>query len=156
MPAVRFYHLTDSPAEALLPPLIGKAHEAGMRVALRGTSAARMEALDLALWRGEGFLPHGLAGGPHDADQPALLVWDDRPAGDLPNSPACLVLLDGAAVSTAEAQALERVLILFDGNDPEAVQHARNQWKALTGAGIPAEYWNRQAGRWTCQARHPA
>lgn len=156
MPAARFYHLTDSPAETLLPPLIGKALEAGMRVALRGGSEGRMAALDLALWRGEGFMPHGLAGGPHDADQPALLVWDERPAPDLPNRPACLIALDGMAVAPAEAQALDRVLIVFDGNDADAVQVARTQWKALTGAGIPAEYWNREGGRWDCQARHPA
>lgn len=156
MPAARFYHLTDSPAEALLPALIGKALEAGMRVALRGPDEGRMTALDLALWQDRGFLPHGLAGGPHDADQPVLLCWDARPAPDLPNRPACLIALDGVPVSAPEAQALERALILFDGNDPAAVQTARGQWKALTGAGIPAEYWNREGGRWACKARHPA
>jgi len=153
MAAARFYHLTDSPAEALLPGLAGKALEAGMRVALRGASAGRMAELDAALWRGEGFLPHGLAGGPHDADQPILLVWDDRPAPDLPNRPGCLIALDGVAVAAAEAQALERVLIVFDGRDPAAVETARGQWRALTGAGVPAEYWNREGGRWTCKAR---
>jgi len=156
VPAARFYHLTDSPAEALLPALIGRAMEAGMRVALRGAGRARMEALDLALWQGDGFLPHGLAGGPHDADQPALLVWDDRPAPDLPNRPACLIALDGVGVDPAEAAALERVLVVFDGQDPAAVLTARGQWRALTGAGIPAEYWNREGGRWACKARHPA
>jgi len=156
MPAARFYHLTDSPAESLLPALIGKALEAGMRVALRGADRDRMAALDAALWRAEGFLPHGLAGGAHDADQPVLLLWDSRPAPDLPNRPACLIALDGVSVDPAEAQALDRVLIVFDGADPSAVQTARGQWRALTGAGVPAEYWNREGGRWTCKARHPA
>lgn len=155
MPAARFYHLTDQPPEALLPALIGRAFEAGLRVALRGADRGRMAALDMALWRGDGFLPHGLAGGAHDADQPALLVWDARPAPELPNRPGCLIVLDGCPVDPAEAMALERVLILFDAGFPEAVETARGQWRALTAAGVPAEYWNRAGGRWACQQRHP-
>lgn len=155
MAVARFYHLTEDPLEALLPLLIGKAFEAGLRVALRGASQARMQALDRMLWQGEGFLPHGLAGGPHDGEQPALLCWDATPAPELPNRPGCLITLDAAPVNAGEAAALERLCIVFDGLDPEAVQAARAQWKALTGAGVAAEYWNRASGRWRCEARHP-
>lgn len=155
MAVARFYHLTQDPLEGLLPILIGKAFEAGLGVALRGAGQPRMEALDRQLWHGEGFLPHGLAGGPHDADQPALLYWDDRPAPDLPNRPGCLIALDATPVSAEEAQALERLCIVFDGLDPQAVEAARAQWRALTQAGIAAEYWSRASGRWTCEARHP-
>lgn len=156
MPRALFYHLAAEPAEVLLPALVGKALEAGLRLALRGADQARMEALDLALWQGEGFLPHGLAGGPHDADQPALLVWTATPAPELPNRPACLIALDGVPVDPAEAAALDRVLVVFDGADPAQLATARAQWKALTAAGIPAEYWARDGGRWICKARHPA
>lgn len=156
MPRALFYHLTAEPAEALLPILIGKALEAGLRVAVRGTDAARMAALDLALWRGDGFVPHGLAGGPHDADQPALLVCDATPAAGLPNRPDCLIALDGALLDPAEAAGLDRALVVFDGADPAQLAIARGQWKALVAAGIAAEYWNREGGRWTCKARHPA
>lgn len=151
-----FYHLDGEPCEGLLPVLIGKAFAAGLRVAVRGAGAERMAALDLALWRGEGFLPHGLAGGPFDADQPALLVWDATPAPDLPNRPACLIVLDAAPVDPAETAGLERLLVVFDGADPRALAVARAQWKALTAAGLAAEYWNRVGGRWSCKARHPA
>lgn len=156
MPRALFYQLTGDPPEVLLPTLIGKALEAGMRVAVRGAGPERMAALDLALWQGEGFLPHGLAGGLHDADQPALLVWDATPAPALSNRPACLIALDAVPVAVDEAKALERVLVVFDGTDPRQLATARGQWKALTGAGIPAEYWNREGGRWTRKAQHPA
>ena len=156
MPRALFYHLQAEPPETLLPGLIGKALEAGLRVALRGADRDRMAALDLALWQGEGFLPHGLAGGPHDADQPVLLVWDTTPATRLPNRPACLIALDGVALDPAEAAGLDRVLVVFDGADPSQLAIARGQWKALTAAGVAAEYWNRDGGRWTCKARHPA
>ena len=156
MPRALFYHLTGDPPEALLPTLIGKALEAGLRVAVRGAGPERVAALDLALWQGEGVLPPRLAGGPHDADQPALLVWDDAPAPALPNAPACLIALDGVPVAADEAAVLERVLVVFDGLDPMQLATARGQWKALTAAAIPAEYWNREGGRWTRKAQHPA
>ena len=142
-----FYHLTRSPAEALLPVLLGKASEAGWRVELRGTDPARMDRLDLHLWQGDGFLPHGQAGGPHDADQPVLLTVR-APEGPAPNAATCLIALDGAEVPAAEAQGLDRVLIVFDGNDGAAMARARDQWRALTQGGVEAEYWSEETGRW--------
>jgi DNA polymerase-3 subunit chi len=47
---------------------------------------------------------------------------------------------------------MERVCILFDGNDDAAVQVARGQWKALTGAGCAAQYWSEAGGRWEKKA----
>lgn len=150
MGAAYFYHLTRRPLEATLPMLVGKAFQAGWRVAVRGVDPGRMDWLDQKLWQGpeEGFLPHGLAGGPHDADQPVLLTT----ASDMPNAAACLMTVDGAGVEPDEVQRLERVCILFDGNDPDAVQVARGQWKALTGAGCSAQYWSEESGRWEKKA----
>ncbi|GHE05304.1 DNA polymerase III subunit chi [Defluviimonas sp. 20V17] len=150
MGAARFYHLTRSAVEAALPMLVGKSLEAGWRVAIRGTEAARMRWLDEKLWLGpeEGFLPHGLAGGPHDADQPVLLTT----APEAPNGAACVMAIDGADVTAEEVAALERVCILFDGNDPDALGRARAQWKALTEAGASAQYWSEEDGPWRMKA----
>lgn len=93
MGAALFYHLTRSAPETLLPVLIGKSLDAGWRVELRGRSAGTLAALDQRLWQGEGFLPHGLAGGPHDARQPVLLTLPDQPATNLP---ACLIAIEGS------------------------------------------------------------
>jgi DNA polymerase-3 subunit chi len=60
--------------------------------------------------------------------------------------------IDGADVSAEEVQSLQRVCILFDGNDDAAVQVARGQWKALTGAGCAAQYWSEAGGRWEKKA----
>lgn len=158
-----FYHLTRSTPEQLLPGLIGKSLETGWRVELRGRDPTRQAALDEALWRGEGFLPHGLAGGPHDARQPVLLTLDAaRPGGTPPADPvtppppangaACLVALDGASLAPAECRALERVCIVFDGNDPAALERAREQWRELRAADIPAQYWSETSGRWERRA----
>lgn len=150
MGAAYFYHLTQKPLEATLPMLLGKALGAGWRVAVRGTDAARMEWLDQKLWLGpeDGFLPHGIAGGPHDAAQPVLLTI----AKEAANDPQCLMTVDGADVEPDEVQALERVCVLFDGNDPAAVDVARGQWRSLTGAGCSAQYWSEESGRWEKKA----
>lgn len=153
MGAVYFYHLTRSAAEDTLLQLLPKAMAAGWRVVVRGRDRAALDRLDARLWLvpEEGFLAHGLAGGPFDADQPVLLT--DRP--DLPNTAACVMALDGAEVRPDEAAQLERVCILFDGNDPEAVNAARTQWRGFTGAGIAAQYWSEESGRWQKKAEHP-
>lgn len=140
-----FYHLTRSGPAQLLPMLIGKSLQAGWRVELRGRDRARQITLDEALWQGDGFLPHGLAGGVHDARQPVLLTAAGQAAT---NAPSCLMALDGAEVSGAECQALERACIIFDGNDPEALDRARAQWRALKAEGVVAQYWAETDGRW--------
>lgn len=149
MGAVFFYHLTRSPLEAALPLLLDRAMGAGWRVAVRTCDAARADWLDARLWLGpeDGFLPHGVAGGRHDRAQPVLLT-----TAGLPEGVACLMVVDGAEVAVAECQAAERVCILFDGNDPAAVQVARGQWKTLTAAGLPAQYWSEESGRWAKKA----
>lgn len=148
MGAAYFYHLTDSPLETTLPMLIGKAREAGWRVLVRTNNDGLTKRLDEALWQGpdDGFNPHGVAGGPHDADQPVLLG----------NASAegfhCVMSVAGADVTAEEINATERTCILFDGWDQEALQYARGQWKALTDAGCKAQYWAQEDGRWTKKA----
>ena len=147
MGAAYFYHLTERPLEATLPTLIQKSLEAGWRVAVRGREAAQLDHLDRQLWLGEGFLPHGLAGGPHDAEQPVLLT-----TGAVSNDATCLMSVGGAEVSTEEVASSERVCILFDGGDAGAVEHARNQWRNLTEAGVAAQYWAEEGDRWVKKA----
>lgn len=144
-----FYHLTRRPLEETLAMLLGKSLGAGWRVAVRGTDGARLAWLDERLWLGaeDGFLPHGLEGGEHDADQPVLLT-----TGAAANGAACVMSVDGAEVTAEEVAALDRVCVLFDGNDPTALQVARGQWKALKDAGASAQYWSEESGKWEKKA----
>lgn len=150
MGAAYFYHLIRQPMEAALPQLIERARAQGWGIVVRGTDPARMEWLDQKLWLGpeEQFLPHGLAGGPHDALQPVLLTTDSA----APIRAACLMAVDGADVSADETVRYERTCILFDGGDEAALNRARGQWKALTDAGVPAQYWSDESGRWEKKA----
>lgn len=149
MGVVMFYHLTASGMEETARNLLTRSLQGGWRVMLRGTDLARLQRLDGMLWQGpdDSFLPHGLDGGPHDARQPVLLG-----TGAIGNEAQALMAVDGAAVAVEEATGLERVFILFDGNDEAAVAAARVQWKSLTGAGLAAQYWSEESGRWEKKA----
>lgn len=145
-----FYHLTRRPLEATLPVLLERSRERGWRVVVRGTDRERLAWLDQKLWLGpeDGFLAHGLAGGPHDSSQPILLT-DTR---EVPNGATCLMSIDGAPITVDEVAGMERVCLLFDGHDAAAVQVARGQWKTLTAGGAAAQYWSEESGRWEMKA----
>ena len=150
MGAVYFYHLTQRPLEATLPVLLDRARGQNWRVEVRGTSEDRIRWLDEKLWLGaeDGFLPHGVAGGAHDALQPILLNAGSNPC----DAAECLMCIDGAAPKPDEVNTSARVCILFDGHDEAALPHARGQWKTLTDAGCAAQYWAQEGGRWTKKA----
>jgi DNA polymerase-3 subunit chi len=114
-------------------------------VAVRAGAPEALPALDLALWRGapDAFLPHGLAGGPHDALQPVLL----GASREAENGARCAILLAGARTDADEVAALERVCIVFDGSGA-SVEAARAQWRSLTSAGASAQYWSQDDGPW--------
>jgi DNA polymerase-3 subunit chi len=145
-----FYHMTDSPLERTLPMILTRALANGWRVLVRGVDEKRLDWLDERLWiePKDGFLPHGKAGGDFDAEQPVLLGPPDTSATGF----ACVVTLDGASITPDEIAASERACILFDGNDPAAVEAARAQWRTLTGAGVAAKYWSDAGGKWEQKA----
>jgi DNA polymerase III subunit chi len=151
---VMFFHLIQSAPADTLSINAARALGQGWRVMVRGTDKTALDQLDAALWlKGgdESFIPHGLAGGPHDADQPVLLG-----TGDPVNDARVLALIDGAGATDAEVAAMERVWVLFDGNDTARLQAAREQWKATTAAGHAAQYWSEEGGRWEKKAESPA
>lgn len=152
MGIVMFYHLTRSSAEQTARVLITRARAQGWRLMIRGTEAAELNRLDARLWATpeDSFVPHGLAGGPHDARQPVLLG-----TGPVTNAAKGLLLIDGAEVTAEEAAGLERVWILFDAANPDRLSHARSQWKHLTGAGVSAQYWSEDSGKWEKKAEKP-
>jgi DNA polymerase-3 subunit chi len=145
MTEILFYHLDRQPLEKVLPELLEKCLERGWRAVVQLGSEERCEALDAHLWtyRDEGFLPHGTARDGHPALQPVWLTTRD----DNPNGATVRFLADGAEL--AEVSSYARVVMLFDGNDQEAVERARAAWSAAKAAGHEATYWQQSArGRW--------
>ncbi len=144
-----FYHLKGQTPEQVLPALLQKSVERGWRVVVQASSEERVEALDAHLWtwRDDAFLPHGTWRDSEAAEQPILLTLTE----DNPNRAAVRFLIEGAGVP-GDAAAYERVVLLFDGNDPEAVDAARARWSAAKSAGFEVTYWQAdENGRWQRQ-----
>jgi DNA polymerase-3 subunit chi len=146
MTEILFYHLQRHPLERVLPALVEKSLERGWRVVVQAASEERIEALDAHLWifRDDSFLPHGTWREADAAEQPVLLTVHD---GN-PNGAAVRFLLDGAPVP-ADAGDYERIVLLIDGNDPDAVAAARERWSEGRAKGFEVTYWQAdENGRW--------
>lgn len=159
MGEVLFYHLTRSALETALPQLLSRSLAKGWRVEVRSPNRDRAQWLDERLWLGDeaGFLPHGMAGGPQDGDQPILLTWggaDTKDGADrAPAGADILFALDDTAFSESEVEAHTRTCLMFNGNDETALGHARKSWKAMVDAGQTAVYWAQSETGWTQKDR---
>ncbi|MBP7002843.1 DNA polymerase III subunit chi [Amaricoccus sp.] len=150
MAEVLFYRLSESPVEAALPGLLGRSLERGWRVLLRIGADAGLAFLDERLWtfRDDTFLPHGVAGGRHDASQPVLLTR----GSDNANAANVLMLVMGARAGVDEMARYDRACLFFEAGDAAAVETARDDWRAVVAAGLPAKYWAEEGGRWVLKA----
>jgi DNA polymerase-3 subunit chi len=150
MTEILFYHLHRRPLESALPQLLEKSLERGWRVIVQAASEERIEALDARLWTydDDSFLPHGTAREAEPAAQPILLTTSDHN----PNRASVRFLIDGAAMP-ADAESYERIVLMFDGEDKEAVAAARTHWGDCKAKGFDVTYWRTdEQGRWVKQA----
>ena len=150
MTEILFYQLKGQPLEQVLPPLIQKSLERGWRVAVQASSDERIEALDAHLWtwRDDAFVPHGTWRDAEAAQQPVLLTVDEAN----PNGAAVRFLVEGASMPN-DVAAYQRLVVLFDGEDPEALEEARARWSAAKKEGFEVTYWlTDKNGRWQRQA----
>ena len=143
---VDFYQLAGSSPESIIASLAGKLLGEGQRLLIVASDEAQLARLDRQLWdQGPtSFLPHGIAGGGEDANQPILLSTTP----DAPNRARNMLIADGEWRDAALS--FDRAFYLFDG---ETVQGARLAWKLLAGReGVERHYWAQEDGRWTEKA----
>jgi len=149
MTDVFFYHLQNQPLEQVLPQLLEKCLERGWRCIVQAATDERVEALDQQLWtwRDDSFLPHGTEREAEPALQPVLLTTGDGNA----NQAQVRFFVD--RTRTDDLGGYERAIHLFDGNDPDAVDAAREEWKSVQAAGHAVTYWQQDGeGRWQQKA----
>jgi len=150
MTEIVFYHLKGQTLEQVLPSLLQRSLERGWRVTVQGSTDERISALDAHLWtwRDDAFLPHGTWRDAGAAEQPILLTVND----ENPNGAAVRFLVESAAMP-GDPSAYQRVVLLFNDDDPEAVEQARVRWTAAKAAGFEVTYWQPdENGRWQRQA----
>jgi DNA polymerase III subunit chi len=144
---VLFYHLQSRSLEQSLPGLLEKTLQRKWHAVVRVGSPERLAALDDHLWTyaDESFLPHGLAV-KGEASPITLVLGDERPEGA-----NVIFCVDGAELPKTEGW--DRAVLMFDGNDPDAVSRARIAWKDIKDRGWSMTYWQQDSeGRWAQKA----
>lgn len=148
-----FYHLERRDLDNVLPGLIEKTLQRGWRALIRADTAERASAIDTRLWTydEQSFLPHALEGDGDPARQPVLVTVEENNA----NHADVLFLVGGAAPPAWDGpfvKSLARVVVMFDGRDPEMLAAARAAWKDAKAAGHDVTYWKESAsGKWEKQ-----
>jgi len=146
---VLFYHLERQPLDQILPSLLERTLARGWRAVVQSGSEERLEALDLTLWtfKEDSFLAHGTRKDGDSEHQPIYLTS----GAETPNGAGVRFMIEGA--TTADFEGFVRVVYLFDGHDPGAVETAREAWRAARAAGCQVTYWQQNsAGRWEKKA----
>jgi DNA polymerase-3 subunit chi len=153
MSEVLFYHLQRQGLEQVLPSLLEKTLQRGWR-ALVLAAPERLRHLDDHLWTytDESFLPHAIAGEGEASLQPILLLDATRPDGPGGGDGFQVCFVTDTAELPLEA-GFERLVLLFDGRDEEALAAARGQWSRARAGGHTATYWQQdESGRWQKKA----
>jgi DNA polymerase-3 subunit chi len=69
-----------------------------------------------------------------------------------PNGSNVRFLIEGAPMP-ADAEAYQRIVLVFDGDDEDAVAAARSAWTDAKAKGFEATYWQPdEQGRWVKKA----
>ena len=148
-----FYHLERKSLDDVLPGLVEKSRLRGWRVLIRADTADRAGTIDTLLWtyRDDSFLAHVLEGEGDASAQPVLITVEEYNT----NKADVLFLVGGAVPSSWSGPALAdlaRIVLMFDGRDPEMLAAARAAWKDAKAAGHDATYWKETpAGKWEKQ-----
>ncbi len=72
-----------------------------------------------------------------------------------PNGAEVLFFVDGTSAdwSGADVASAARVVLIFDGRDPAALEAARENWKQAKAGGREVTYWQQAAtGKWEKRA----
>lgn len=143
---VTFYELITSSLEKTLPKILEKVYESGFKAIVRMENAERLKSIDSAMWTYTtlGFLPHGSSIDPVEfhAYQPIwLTTGNDNPI----NATVLVITTEEYAMD----ESYDRVLDIYDGNDPVCVQNARERMDKYQEVGNEVVLWKQTLkGAW--------
>ena len=146
-PEVSFYRLTTLPIIKAAPKLIEKIYYSGQKLVVRVQDEVMIKNIDDGLWAysTKHFIPHGTFLDAHSNDQPVYLTTKI----ENPNQATIAIAL--GIVKLAELQTSKK-LYMFDGNNKEQLEFARNKWKLYKSQGIAVIYWQQTIdGTWEKQ-----
>ena len=147
MTELRFYHLQRQSADQVLPGLLMKALKNGHRIVVKLDTADEVTRLNTHLWNyhPDSFLPHGTREDGYAAYHPVWLTDDD----DNPNNSDMLVVTGTAALPDDFAQNYTMCCLMFDERNAQAIQRARDTWKAHKNSEeLSLTYWQQGENGW--------
>lgn len=143
---IRFYHLQQTPVDGALMNLLSVCVQRGWNALVVSDNDVFLQNIDDTLWQQDGFIPHAIIGkmnnGDCDSLNPILL---GNTVCDI-NTPYVLFLLHG--VDTDDFAGASVVCHLFDGQEGESVDFARNLWKKYGDGGHYLTYWQQENKTW--------
>jgi len=144
---VILYQLTTHPLEKVLPRILEKVYDGGLRALVVTDSTEHMQMLNSSLWTysSGAFLPHGADGNKmiDPADNPIWVSIDSVNK----NSATVLVLTNGRQVD--DLSDYTRCVDIFDGNDPAMLASAEKRREHYQKSGHPIVYWKQSLnGNW--------
>jgi len=147
--AIQFYHLLTTPLERALPKLLEKAYAGGFRTLLVVNSEEQADYFNQLLWTYDpnGFLPHGSMkdGNP---EQQTILIVTQEILSDFPSPNKANLLLMTNNSSPEHPELFERILDVFNGNDPKATEMARLRWTSYKNNGFSVSYFRQEDSGW--------
>ncbi len=147
MKEINFYHLTTTTLERALPKLLEKVYQSGKRAVVFTNSENRAEEINKLLWTysTNRFLPHGTKQDGFVEDQPVFITSEN----ENPNKSEIAVAISGL---TPSLESFNRLLDIFDGNNPEELANAKERWKDYKAKGFSLSYLKQDAeGKWEKQ-----
>lgn len=143
---VTFYELIATSLEKTLPKILEKVYESNLKAVIRIETEERLKSIDSAMWTYTtlGFLPHGSNADPKEfhQHQPLWLTTGT----DNPINATVLVITTQEYVTD---KTYERVLDLYDGNDPISVKNAKERMNQYQNAGNEVTIWKQNLkGAW--------
>lgn len=143
---VTFYELITTSLEKTLPKILEKVYESGLKAVIRIESTERLKAIDSAMWTYTtlGFLPHGSNADPEafHIHQPIWLTLGN----DNPINATVLVI---TTQEYATDKFYDRILDIYDGNDPACVQAASARMDTYRENGNEVILWKQTLkGTW--------
>jgi DNA polymerase-3 subunit chi len=144
MAEIFFYQLDASPLSTVLPNLLKRSLERGVKIAVETVAVENIPQISAMLWGHDdvAFLPHGYSDDAA-ASQPIWLCADT----ENPNAATYRFYVEGAFPQSLVG--LQRAIIMFESSSEETLASARNEWKKRKVEGHEISYYKQdESGKW--------
>ncbi len=142
MSAINFYELAVSPVDKVLPVLVLKAYEQGMRCVVLAENKDRLDELNKVIWtfKQDAFIPHGTKDDGKPENQVIYLTCEE----ENPNNSSVVFVTDNREVKGA----FEKFVDIFDGTVPETLKSAQARIDGYKAKGFEVNHFrqNEKAG----------